>query len=308
MMTRKVCRRVTGMVIGLIVASLSVLKAENAEPELRVMSFNLLRGGAGRGQPLSQSAKVIEAAGADLVGLQEAGGKATELAKILGWNASDNGPKAILTRHEIVGRHQSGVRVRLPSGREFYAFNVHFKPAPYQPYQLLGIPYGQAPFLKTEAEAVASAWKTRGPQVEALLKEIGSLPEKDLPVFLTGDFNEPSHLDWTARAAEAGRHPIKVAYPVSLALAKAGFEDAWRRVYPDELAKPGFTWTPMTKADDPKDHHDRIDFVYLRGGDLRIRGAQVIGENKENADLVVAPYPSDHRAVVASVTFADATE
>ncbi len=304
MMKRKVCRRVTGMVIGLTMASLSVSKAKNVEPEIRVMSFNLLRGGAGRGQPLAQSAKVIELAGADLVGLQEAGGKAAELAKILGWNASDNGPKAILTRHEIVGRHLSGVKVRLPSGQEFYVFNIHFKPAPYQPYQLLGIPYGRAPFLKTEADAVASAWKTRGPQVEALLREIQSLPDQDLPVFLTGDFNEPSHLDWTARAAEAGRHPIKVAYPVSEALVKAGFQDSWRQVHPDELAKPGFTWTPLTKADDPKDHHDRIDFVYFRGEDLRIRRAQVIGENKENADLVVAPYPSDHRAVVASFEFA----
>lgn len=304
MMKRKDGRRVTGMVIGLIVASLSVLKAKNVEPELRVMSFNLLRGGAGRGQPLSQSAKVIELAGADLVGLQEAGGKAAELAKILGWNASDNGPKAILTRHEIVGRHLSGVKVRLPSGQEFYVFNIHFKPAPYQPYQLLGIPYGRAPFLKTEADAVASAWKTRGPQVEALLREIQSLPDQELPVFLTGDFNEPSHLDWTARAAEAGHHPIKVAYPVSLALGKAGFQDSWRQVHPDELAKPGYTWTPVTKADDPKDHHDRIDFVYFRGEDLRIRRAQVIGENKENADLVVAPYPSDHRAVVAFFEFA----
>lgn len=292
------------MVIGLILGSMSVLKAQAGESGLRVMSFNLLRGGAGRGQPLSQSAKVIEAAGADLVGLQEAGGKAAELAKILGWNSSGNGPRAILTRHEIVGRHQSGVRVRLPSGREFYAFNVHFKPAPYQPYQLLGIPYGQAPFLKTEDEAVASAWKTRGPQVEALLREIQSLPDKELPVFVTGDFNEPSHLDWTERAAEAGRHPIKVAYPVSLAMAKAGFQDAWRGVHPDELVKPGFTWTPVTKADDPKDHHDRIDFVYVRSKGLRIRGAQVVGENKENADLVVSPYPSDHRAVVASFEFA----
>jgi exonuclease III len=91
-------------------------------------------------------------------------------------------------------------------------------------------------------------------------------------------------------------------------MAKAGFQDAWRSVHPDELVKPGFTWTPVTKADDPKDHHDRIDFVYVRGKGLRIRGAQVVGENNMNADLVVSPYPSDHRAVVAFVSFAEATE
>ena len=31
-------------------------------------------------------------------------------------------------------------------------------------------------------------------------------------------------------------------------------------------------------------------------------GGAVIGENKENADIVVSPYPSDHRAVFATFT------
>ena len=30
--------------------------------------------------------------------------------------------------------------------------------------------------------------------------------------------------------------------------------------------------------------------------------AKIVGENKENADIVVSPYPSDHRAVVATFT------
>jgi exodeoxyribonuclease III len=38
---------------------------------VRVMSFNLWHGGQAGGQPLKQSAAVIEAAGADIVGLQE---------------------------------------------------------------------------------------------------------------------------------------------------------------------------------------------------------------------------------------------
>ena len=30
--------------------------------------------------------------------------------------------------------------------------------------------------------------------------------------FVFGDFNEPSHRDWTARTVEAGRHPVATAW------------------------------------------------------------------------------------------------
>ncbi|WDE98916.1 hypothetical protein PQO03_13840 [Lentisphaera profundi] len=36
--------------------------------------------------------------------------------------------------------------------------------------------------------------------------------------------------------------------------------------------------------------------------------AKIIGENSENADIVVAPYPSDHRAVVATFTLEKASD
>ena len=88
-------------------------------------------------------------------------------------------------------------------------------------------------------------------------------------------------------------------------MAKAGFTDAWRAIYPDEMEKPGYTWTPAMKADDPKTHHDRIDFVYFKGNGLEVTEVKIVGENKENADIVVSPYPSDHRAVVATFTLAN---
>jgi len=31
-----------------------------------------------------------------------------------------------------------------------------------------------------------------------------------------------------------------------------------------------------------------------------VKDVKILGENEENADIVVSPYPSDHRAVVAS--------
>ena len=119
---------------------------------------------------------------------------------------------------------------------------------------------------------------------------------------MVGDFNEPSHLDWTEAAAKAGHHPMKVEFPTSLMMAQAGFTDSYRTIYPDEVAKPGLTWSPVHAPDHPDHHHMRIDYVYFRGEGVQVTDAKIIGEKKENADIVVAPYPSDHRAVVATFT------
>ena len=144
------------------------------------------------------------------------------------------------------------------------------------------------------------AKKARGAEIGKLLRQVKAIPDKEVPIFVVGDFNEPSHLDWTEAAAEAGRHPIKVAYPTSTEIAKAGFSDSYRKIYPDEMKNPGITWSPAYKVGDPRTHHDRIDFVYFKGKGLEVKDVKILGESEENADIVVSPYPSDHRAVVAS--------
>ena len=62
----------------------------------------------------------------------------------------------------------------------------------------------------------------------------------------------------------------------------------------------GFRGDARDKVGDPRTHHDRIDFVYFMGMGLEVKEVMIVGENEENADIVVTPYPSDHRAVVAS--------
>ena len=288
--------------------------AETEEKSLRVMSYNIHRGGVVLlKQPLSQTAKVIQAAKADIVGIQETrsprGDTLENLAKLLGWN-HDIG-SCIVTRYEIVEHfkggkdYKGGIKVKLASDKHAYIFNLHLPSHPYQPYQLLKIRpkwhkhTNNITFIKTEAETIEWAKKARGAEIGKLLRQVKSIPDKEVPVFVVGDFNEPSHLDWTDAAAKVGRHPIKVAYPTSTELAKAGFADAYRTIYPDEMKNPGLTWSPKYKIDDPTTHPDRIDFVYFKGKGLEVNEVKIVGENKENADIVVAPYPSDHRAVVA---------
>ncbi len=179
-------------------------------------------------------------------------------------------------------------------------FGVHFNDYLYQPYQLLGIEYDGAPFLDTADAAIAAATAARGPGLELLLADLASVADVDA-VFVGGDFNEPSHRDWSERAAAIGRHPAVVPFPTVLRLETIGFVDTFRAAYPDEIEKPGFTWTPTSAADDQDDHHDRIDYMLVRAAGAKVESAAVVGEKRPEADIIITLWPSDHRAVVATV-------
>jgi len=66
------------------------------------------------------------------------------------------------------------------------------------------------------------------------------------------------------------RRPLAVENPAALAIVSAGMHDSFRNLFPDEVAHPGQTWTPTTKVDDPRDRHDRIDFVFGGGASITI--------------------------------------
>eukprot|EP00386_Alphamonas_edax_P010683 GDKI01034287.1.p1 GENE.GDKI01034287.1~~GDKI01034287.1.p1 ORF type:complete len:355 (-),score=67.79 GDKI01034287.1:335-1276(-) len=297
---------------------------------LRVMTFNLWWGGQPGGQPLEQTAEVIRAAKADIIGLQETHPKtlltvmsdrylpsavrnllgmntesvAPKLAEMLGFHVYDqtSEPKmtAILSRYPIIGTIDTnlGVIVQLPCGKKVHHINVHMAHAPYQPYQLLKIPY-EGRFIDTEQEAIEEAEKVRGKESDRVVREVQKLLAENATVFITGDFNEPSHLDWTPQAAAANLCPIAVQWPATQKIVQAGMTDAFRAVYADEVQTPGLTWTSL--KENPKERHDRIDFVFA-SKNVHVETAEIVGEEKGYADIVVTPYPSDHRSVVAQVT------
>ena len=286
--------------------------ASAAQPNhVKVMSFNIWVGGEAGGAPLAQTVKVIEQSGADIVGLQETHGRsdgdgrrrdnAKEIADQLGWHHVDQGRRnAIISRYPIEATtpQKHGATIHLGNESRVEFFNIHFAASPYQPYQILQIPYGNAPFIKTENEAIEWANRSRGKQVESLLQELAESLKSGRVVVLTGDFNEPSFQDWTTRNCQAGGCPLKVVYPATKRIADAGMIDSYRHVYPDEIDKPGFTWTPITSVGDPKDRHDRIDFVFVGRSRAKIVHSMVVGESRKNAGLVINPWPSDHRAVL----------
>jgi endonuclease/exonuclease/phosphatase family metal-dependent hydrolase len=169
-------------------------------------------------------------------------------------------------------------------------FGCHLEAYPYGPYDLR-----DDPTLTTDA-LVAVATETRGHQIGPILAEMTPLVDRGEPVFLGGDFNEPSHLDWTEDSAKAGQHFGRaVPWPTSRAIHATGLADAYRMVHPDPEVRPADTWTPLKKT--PDEVHDRIDKLYFAGKGVLVTGASVVGEDVAHADIVVTPYPSDHRAV-----------
>ena len=294
-----------------------VASAVRGDESIRVMTFNLWHGGDAGGHPLSQSVKAIVASKADIVGLQETHGdkvdgvrpdNGAEIARRLGWNYLQQGDRTgILSRYPIgkASKHKWGVAIEYADNKTLHFYNAHFEAAPYQPYQLLGIPYGGGKFINSESDAIAEAKLARGASVSRLIAEMKEAIESKLPVILTGDFNEPSHQDWTERAAHANCCPIKVRYPTTRRISTAGLIDTWRSCHAHEVKFRGLTWTNTTSADDPNDKHDRIDYVFVSKSRMKVQQCMVVGEKKATADIVVSPWPSDHRAVVAELIVFD---
>ena len=294
--------------------------------DLTVMSFNVWGGGANEQKPVDETVAVIKAVNPDIIGIQETrlesdpctadvcpavgDSVAPKLAAALGYHYYDQAKQndalwanAILSRYPIgkATPNDTGVEIMV-DGRKVQVFNIHLDDSPYQPYQQLDIEYGDAPFLKTADEAVKAAEATRGAALKLLFDDMAAAGEADA-AFVFGDFNEPSHRDWTESAVKAGLQPLVVPFPTVKAIEDKGFVDTFRAIYPDAGTKPGMTWTPTSEPTAKDDHHDRIDFALARAKDLQVISAGIVGEKAPEADIVVTPWPSDHRATMAKVKF-----
>ena len=279
--------------------------SQKSSYELQVMSFNIWMGG---GKSIEKTEEVIVKSGAHIVGIQEATRKgdntAVAIADKLGWYShAINGSTTIISKFPIVGTSESrkGVKIQTGENQFVWMFNVHLMYCPYEPYQLNGIEYCGAPLLSTASEAVESAWNTRGEEVTQVIQEIKEAQKENFPVFLTGDFNEPSWLDWTEKAANANICKMKVEWPATKHFqSQAEMKDSYRDIYPDEVGMPGHTWTTLPETEKYVEVLDRIDFVLYWGGNITATRSQIVGESATFCDIVIDAYPSDHRAVLST--------
>ncbi len=138
--------------------------------------------------------------------------------------------------------------------------------------------------------------------LEPFAAALPKVAAKGVPTILAGDFNSPSHLDWTqdvANVRPAVKYPVE--WPESKLMADNGFIDSYRAVHPDPVAKPGLTWTPGYPHPfvRPQETHDRIDYIYAIGA--KAVKSQIVGEpNNPDVEIVVTPWPADHRALLTT--------
>ena len=326
-MLRPLALRCLLLAAALSAASCQLAPSAAPEPQLRVLVWNVLHGANDVDEGPEKALRVIREAAPDLVLMQESydidGDRPTLgrwLAAQLGWqhHQAESPHLCVLTKDDITARyfhhpwHGVGVRVQDAAGREFVAYSTWIDYRAFAGYELRDNPdIADADLL--QAESVRSA---RLPQTEALMAHMDAQGHlaADVPVLVGGDWNCPSHLDWTEDTARVYRNRRALALPVSAAVQARGFVDVFRAVHPSPVQHPGITWSPMfrTRSDGKPQAFDRIDRLYLknppraqRGWSLQPATARVLPERWEDAEMPTRDrmFPSDHGAVLLELTW-----
>ena len=137
---------------------------------------------------------------------------------------------------------------------------------------------------------------------------------------LTGDFNEPSHLD---------SGPLKIDWPCSKAAEAAGLMDCYSThcQRTDLPLLDSWTWSwikyiaqaSSSERKFIKSHgeiSDRIDYIYLASPSpktnprslVTLKSCVMVCDNLECAEVEDSPWPSDHAAVLATFVISPADE
>ncbi|MFI0594090.1 endonuclease/exonuclease/phosphatase family protein [Streptomyces griseus] len=284
-----------------------------AASELRVMTLNLWHGGAKVDDGLAKQLDVIKKHRPDVVGLQETSGhSAKELAEELGWDHwQSDADLGIISRFPFsseveTSQAAAGVRIRIDeaTGQEVELWTAHLGYDPYGPYDAC---FDEMP---VEEIFLREAQSGRTPQAEAIAKDLAPkiAAADETPVLLVGDFNTPSHLDWTEATKDSHCGYGQVDWPVTKIFEGAGLKDSFREANPDPAAVPGTTWSPVypkhdgsTGVDEPQ---DRIDFIDYAGGKLTVKESVsfVEGDPKPVPDQAGNAWPTDHAAVLTTFT------
>ena len=180
---------------GLVAAACSDRSDQVSLPDepvqLRVMTFNIEWGGTNIS--FDKVVEAIQLSNADIVGIQEAEGNLQRLAGELGWHY--NLRNYAISKFPLVEPQDSNglyVFVETSPGKVVALANIHLPSDPAGPHEIRD--------GAELAEILALEPKTRVPAIKPYLDVLPALTERAIPVFLTGDFNAPSHQDWTEAA------------------------------------------------------------------------------------------------------------
>ena len=291
--------------------------------------FNLMTFNVRNANKTAEIVKTIRESNANVIGLQEVDTQSQidNLVKSLGFCGikhgvaglgQGQGRTGILSAFPILDSNSCGVKIEVSPTFSAWVYNIHAIYFPYGPYQLNGISYKNfPPYPQTDPERVIKTIRDqetkRGSEIDFFIKEINSIINKEIPIFFVGDFNEPSHLDWTQAAKNKGIFPEVVEWSASKKIARAGLIDSWRQLF-SEIYRSGHTWSPVSKkvlTDNGQiinEPEDRIDIIYYYPNkNVELLDAKITSKTDEpvhppnftSIDIKLDDFPSDHRSVTA---------
>uniref|UniRef100_A0A0K0DF43 Endo/exonuclease/phosphatase domain-containing protein n=1 Tax=Angiostrongylus cantonensis TaxID=6313 RepID=A0A0K0DF43_ANGCA len=304
------------MRVALLFVPIFTLLGNCVSRRLRVMTFNIWQTGIRVSNGFQKIAKHIAFIDPDIVALQVYSSPA--LLSLLGhpWTVlTDEESKldvAILTKHTVrpgtVAKttHAIGGRIDLGFGVVVSMWSVHLDHKAYGPHAA-----NNKMVTSVDQILVGEKLNNKAGRVQNIM-EIFDDPQmkqwlnksNEIPLILAGDFNTPSHIDWTEETS--GKHGNwTVEWPVTKIVEAMGFIDSFRVVHPNVSEVPGYTWSTVYKFLPEWDFkipepQDRIDFIFYKGNVIVLdsfvyAGAEAIKPipyHREN------DYPSDHFAVV----------
>ncbi|MGN0002154.1 MAG: endonuclease/exonuclease/phosphatase family protein [Sphingobacterium composti] len=210
----------------------------------------------------------------------------------------------------------------------FYSLHLDYTNyACYLPRGYDGVTWQKMDKPITDVQEILTA-NRKGKRDEAIRDVIADAAKepKKHSIIIAGDLNEPSHLDWVEENKHLyDRRGAVVPWDCSVMLYDAGYQDAFRVIYPNPVTHPGFTY-PSYNPDVPikklawipeADDRDRIDYIYYKSSNkkLKLKDIKIVGpeatvryaqkQEKDSEDDFLLPksvWPTDHKGLLATFT------
>lgn len=217
----------------------------------------------------------------------------------------------------------------LPEGQKVSVYTTHLDYTNCAYYRVRGydgstwaeLPEPDTDLASIMADNVASQ---RDDAIRLFIADAAKDAEAGNLIFLAGDFNEPSHMDWTeATKDSADHHGLVVPWTVTTLLDEAGYADSYRVKYPNPVTHPGYTYPADCPGAQMKqllwapkaDERERIDFIFYRpdkrlklkdiaifGPQGSVRRGERMVESSQDPFLLPSTdnWPTDHKGVLAT--------
>ncbi len=259
--------------------------------KLNLMAWNIWHGGRRHGREIGpqQVIDFIKDTGTDIIMMQETYGSGPLIADALGYyfylastNISVMSKYPILETKTVYDAFRCGVTTIQLSQKQKINLSslwIHYLPAWRRD--------SQDPAATAE-KLISGEGETRHKEIREIIKLLDPYIRKadEIPFIIGGDFNSPSHKDWTANTAE-WHNDLVVEWPVSKVMQEAGFNDSFREIKNDlTYASPTMTAERITY---------RIDYIYYKGKKLKAVDSDMHFKYK-------GIWPSDHPAVTTTLS------